>query len=348
MKTNIYTFDECLQEAQKTTSKQNHLILGNGFSVALFPSIFNYKTLADGIESSDVKNIFKQMNTNDFEFVLSKFKTTLDVLKNYPDSSNLYSQIKKDSDALKNTLIRVISKFHPSDPNKITEEQYFSCYQFLKNFDNGKKYTFNYDLVLYWVYMFFLNRPDNFHLEIDDGFRTPSDIEDQDIVTWELGGEHKQSLYYLHGALHLFNQGSYIEKYTWINNGKTLKEQIEESVNKNIYPLFIAEGSMEQKISRINRNAYLSRAFASLKSICGNLFIFGHSLRNEDDHVFNCINNKSKIKKIFISIFGDADSPNNKWIIEKIRKWEDNNRNKKEYFIYQAETAHVWDKTKKI
>lgn len=44
----IYTFEDCLNEAKNDTK---HLMLGNGFSVALFPDIFNYKVLAERIKS---------------------------------------------------------------------------------------------------------------------------------------------------------------------------------------------------------------------------------------------------------------------------------------------------------
>ncbi|ELY1973244.1 hypothetical protein SL040_004731, partial [Aeromonas salmonicida] len=39
----------------------------------------------------------------------------------------------------------------------------------------------------------------------------------------------------------------------------------------------------------MKKNGYLSRTFSSLKSITGSLFIFGHSIRDEDNHVFDFI-----------------------------------------------------------
>ena len=40
------TFDQCIEFANNAGGKK-HLILGNGFSVAIFPKIFNYKVLAN-------------------------------------------------------------------------------------------------------------------------------------------------------------------------------------------------------------------------------------------------------------------------------------------------------------
>lgn len=169
----------------------------------------------------------------------------------------------------------------------------------------------------------------------------------ESVVTWEIGQEHEQNLYYLHGALHIFSDGSEIEKYTWINTGTTLTQQIKESLKNNMYPVFITEGSRKQKRSRINNNAYLARSLASLKSIQGNAFIFGHSLRDEDDHVFNYLNYKSKVNNIFVSIYGDKNTEENKRILNKISNWEKEQKDKrhpKQYYVYQAESALVWDR----
>ena len=50
---NILTFDECL----KIADDKKHLILGNGFSIALFPKIFNYKKLAERISIDELESI---------------------------------------------------------------------------------------------------------------------------------------------------------------------------------------------------------------------------------------------------------------------------------------------------
>ena len=57
--------------SQAGTAKKN-LMLGNGFSVALFPKIFNYKTLAENIESERINSLFDAIDTHDFEFVMRR------------------------------------------------------------------------------------------------------------------------------------------------------------------------------------------------------------------------------------------------------------------------------------
>lgn len=179
-------------------------------------------------------------------------------------------------------------------------------------------------------------------LVCDDGFRKPEG--NQSIVQWRIGREISQTIYYLHGAMHIFNDGSsHYEKYTWINSGISISEQVRESISSQKYPVFISEGTTEQKLLRIMENTYLGRAFASLKSIRGSLFIFGHSIRDEDDHVFNFINEESKgLKNIFISLFGDINSPANQKIINKIEGWKHKYIGKN-YYFYDACSANVWN-----
>lgn len=89
-------------------------------------------------------------------------------------------------------------------------------------------------------------------------------------------------------------------------------------------------------------NTYLGRAFASIKEIGGSLFIFGHSIRDEDDHVFNFINEESKsLKNIFISLFGNVNSLENQKIINKVEGWKSKNEEKR-YYFYDASSANVW------
>lgn len=312
-KPKIHTFQECIEISTQATGNR-HLILGNGFSVGLFPNIFNYKALADRADSETIKKLFASLNTTDFEDVMRQVTNALKIAELYPEGTALTPKLNHDLEELKTALIDVITTSHPTNPQSISEEQYQSCYKFLKNFEGGKKYSFNYDLILYWVYMHFLNDSDS-PLISDDGFRYPKN--NQTIVQWDIGREKKQNIYYFHGAMHIFSDGANIEKYTWINSGKTISEQVRESINLQKYPVFISEGTTEQKLARIMENSYLGRGFSSLHSIRGSLFIFGHSIRDEDNHVFDLVNDKSGVKNIFISLFGDIQSMENQKIITR-------------------------------
>ncbi len=334
--TNIKQFSECLDLC--TTGKK-HLMLGNGFSIDIFPQIFNYRTLAENVTSDEIRTLFNELDTNDFEFVMRRLFEADEIIKHYPETDDLSTTLNSDLESLKATLIQVITDCHPALPSEITEEQYESCRIFLANFD-GKKYTFNYDLLLYWVYMHFIEDVEK-RLEFDDGFRY-GDIEVDLSVFWEIGRERQQSIYYLHGAMHIFSDGADIEKLSYNNVGVRLSEQVRSAVGSNKFPVFISEGTTEHKLTRIKKNAYLARAFSSLKSIGGNLFIFGHSIRDEDDHIFNYFNDKnSGVKKVFISLFGDPESEANQAIIEKVTRWSED-ATRKDFYFFDSSSANVW------
>ena len=344
MNTKIHNFQESLGIANQLTKKggkpaEKHLMLGNGFSVDLFPTIFNYKVLADRITSQRIKELFKNMRTHDFEYVMRRLTDAQEVTNFYPNSDAVSEELRKDVEELRSTLIEVINASHPANPTSIAEEQYELCREFLRHFDGGRKYSFNYDLLLYWVYMHFLDDTEK-SLKFDDGFRHPE--HDQSIVTWEIGREQEQSVFYLHGAMHIFRNGGEVEKYTWLNSGKTISEQVRESIAQQKYPLFISEGTTEHKLSRIQDCSYLGRAFSSLKRITGNLFIFGHSIRDEDEHVFDYINTQNTgLKNIFISLFGDSSKLDNQRIIAKVEQWKVAHPNK-QYIFYDSKSANVW------
>jgi hypothetical protein len=339
----ILTFQDCV----KKRGDKRHLILGNGFSVALFPKIFNYKALKERVSSNRMLTLFEQFETADFEYIMRKVSETLDVIKLYEKTEELQERLETDLNELKETLITVISESHPESPQSITEDQYLSCQAFLSLFNQGKVYTFNYDLLLYWVYMKFMDDKKGLFLKCDDGFRT--DENDNNMVSWEIGREHGQNIYYIHGAMHLFSKRSCIEKFTWSNKGVKIKDQVRQAIEDKNYPVFIAEGSDEHKMMRIKTNGYLARSFSSLKSISGDLFIFGHSLRDEDNHVFDLILKESSISKFYISIFKPHEhNACNEHIRQKVQRWREQfgtygkNKRQREFILFDAETVKVW------
>lgn len=340
---NLKTFDDCIALAG---TKKKHLMLGNGFSIALFPKIFNYKTLAENIESERITMLFEAIGTPDFEFIMRRLLEAGEIVNHYDSSETVSGHIHDDIEELKKTLIQVITKAHPPKPSEITETQYESCRKFLLHFSQGNTYTFNYDLILYWVLMHYRDNK-VLKLPCDDGFRFAySDEfvpeEDRDTsLHWEIGRERGQSVYYIHGAMHIFSDGSDIEKLSYTNLGVPLADQVKFAIDKDRFPVFISEGSTDHKLARIKKNGYLSRTFSSLKSITGNLFIFGHSIRDEDDHVFDFINQNNKKLSIFIGLYGEPTTPHNKIIIRKVEGWMQKYP-KKFFEFYDTSSIDVW------
>jgi len=162
-------------------------------------------------------------------------------------------------------------------------------------------------------------------------------------VTWDVENTNAQNVYYLHGALYVFDAGAEIQKYTWINTGVRLVDQIRVALKRNFYPLFVAEGESSQKLAQIQHSGYLNRGYRSFANIGGSLFIFGHSMADSDDHIMNLIT-KNKVEEVYISLHGQPDSAANKFIIKKVEKLSSGRKRNRPFDIayFDAASAKVW------
>lgn len=74
----LLTFEAAIKDAQKY--KKRHLLLGNGFSIALRPEIFQYRKLYEQADFSKLspaaKRAFKELDTQDFERVIKALRDT--------------------------------------------------------------------------------------------------------------------------------------------------------------------------------------------------------------------------------------------------------------------------------
>ncbi len=250
-------------------SRNKHLLLGNGFSIALKPDIFSYGSLfenADFSAAPQIEALFKKLDTQDFEVAIKHLQDAAKVLSVYqPTLKELLQKLENDAGAIKGALVSAIAKRHPDRPYDIKKEQYVACRSFLRQFSHI--YTLNYDVLLYWALM--QDEVDDFNLLPDDGFRHPEADPDLPYVSWQEA--QSSTVHYLHGALHLFDNGTEIIKYTWSKTDKAIVDQIRDALDEDKYPLFVAEGSSDSKVERILHNAYLHKGLRSFESSCGPL-----------------------------------------------------------------------------
>lgn len=321
MTVRILAFSEALEKAK--TYSRKHLLLGNGFSIACKPDIFAYGSLfveAKKTMSTELAQIFAAMGTQDFEEVIRALQNAAAIVGVYrPKFSATKNLLIADAEKLKTDLIQAVAGRHPERPNEISDQRYIACRTFLSNFvgekANGKIYTMNYDLLLYWALMHEEeDKSARIALTHDDGFRKDQEDYDAPYVEWQ--GEraaHGQNIHYLHGALHLFDAGHHLQKYTWVNTGKALVDQANEALKKNLFPVFVAEGDSKSKLTKIQHSAYLHHNFKSFAGVCQTkskdgaaLFVYGHSFAKNDAHVLNMIG-YGKIDHLFVSLYGDPD-----------------------------------------
>lgn len=338
---NVLEYADVYAELEAIPSR--YLVLGNGFSIALKPEIFTYKSLYEHAALDDhphIRVLFERLNTSDFELVIKNLisaSRTIEAYEGHP--TDLSRRLRADAEVLKGILVNAIAGRHPDRPYDIDPAQYEACRAFLATFRHI--YTLNYDVILYWTLM--QDEVDGLDLRPDDGFRNPE--EDEPFVTWQEA--HSPTIHYIHGALHLFDDAHQIIKFTWSKTDVPIVEQIRLALATERYPIFVAEGSSNSKMERILHNAYLHKALRSLEG-CANvrksaIVVFGHSLADNDDHVLKALSD-GKTAKLFVSLFGDQNTPDNQAIIQRAYALAARRAEKYPLDVrfFDAESAHVW------
>lgn len=252
------------------------------------------------------------------------------------------AKVEADCLALKELLVQTIAASHPERPSDIHDKEYAACQKFLDQFETV--YTLNYDLLLYWTKMHY---EDQKKIKADDGFRTSYDDvvnrEESDYVVWESTQGHGQNVYFLHGALHIFDTGIEIQKYTWCRTGVRLIEQTRNALEEDKFPVFVAEGTTEEKLERIRHNDYLTKAYKAFGSIGYPLFIHGHSLAPNDEHILRLIE-RGKSPHLYIGLHGKPTTAGNQYIIGRANRLADSRSQKHPLGVsfYDSESADVW------
>ncbi|CAI4203757.1 hypothetical protein MWMV10_MWMV10_01618 [Acinetobacter baumannii] len=305
------------------------ILLANGFSQAWDHTIFNYKSLFEkasfGTRDTEIRNLFLEFETFDFEKIMRALESAQKVCESYGVEQDKISEIKDDQEQLKNSLVEVISQTHPLRSSSVQISQYEKAKPFIKKF--SKIFTLNYDLLLYWI----INKNDISPVGYftDDGFRGE---------LWE--NTEDQNVFYLHGGLHLYDNGVTIKKHRFKDYlDKGIVDHVKENLNQGKFPLFVSEPNYEAKLHRIKHNPYLNLCYKELKNLKGSLFIHGHSMDENDKHIFDQIN-KSEVNKIYISIFGDEYSETNRTTMANARRFIETRNIDIEF--YDAESAPIW------
>lgn len=306
-------------------SKKAHLLLGNGFSMAYDHKRFSFTNLLESAKEqniippdSELLQLFTGIQTTDFEKVIRFLDQSICVLKAYGNNEMLIKKIQFDSDALKKYLVDVITNNHPNSIVDFDKNRAKICSGFLSKFK--RIYTLNYDLLLYWTIL-----QNGLYSNFTDGCGESDKIMGLSLLSNSV--EYKggtQELYYLHGALHFFNEQERIIKLCWERHEHqlNLKQQISDKLSQDTYPLFISEGKWQDKLEKINNSYFLGRAYRSFSSIANPLVIFGTTLKSNDQHIRHHIIN-GKLEDIFIGAYNQEDRQNITELTREIQDWND-------------------------
>lgn len=363
----LLTYEEVLD---KTKDMKRHLLLGNGFSMAYEKERFSFTNLLESAikkriikKNTPIYKLFSEFGTSDFELIIKQLESSSIVLNNYSDvSSEIIEQINKDADALKHHLVKIVTNNHPEKSTEIEDKEYLQCIDFIKKYDSI--YTLNYDSLLYWVAMHYLEIfekekdlppheqtviDEEARLIVNDGFADKTGVHEKiDYVIFRNdSGNFYQTIHFLHGALHIFDKQHEIIKNTFSKTEKPLKKQTLENLKNSVYPIFISEGTANKKLARIIHNSYLNNSYKTFrtmprdkwddkkkKKIKNSLIIFGTMLKNNDSHIIDAIV-KNKIEDIYIGLSDISKASEFSFLESQLE-------GRRKLYFYDYKTINIW------
>lgn len=341
MPTDFLSFGDALAASEGVQGKR-HVLLGNGFSIACRPDCFTYGRLLDEADLAKLSvagaGLFAAEGTTDFEEVIRALQAAARMADLYETTdANLADRLRTDAEELKRVLAETLAKTHPDNVGELEETEYRAARVFLANFDHI--FTANYDLLLYWTLMQEMEPK----VKSDDGFRADPDDPEAEWVAWDSYKPFRQNVFFLHGGLHLFEEGATLKKLTFSRTGIALVEQIRNALADEAYPLVITEGTSEEKHAKIRHSDYLAKGLRSLATCGGSLFIHGHSLARNDAHILRSIE-LNKVEALFVSLHGKPDKRSNQRIQRRAHALADGRLPNRPLTVrfYDSDSAAVW------
>lgn len=282
---------EDIQDAffQGSSNQRGDLLLGNGFSINIWEN-FRYESLLSESHLQGSSRRAFSSETN-FEKVLADLGTTVNTLNHIDPDQRIIPVLNDISDEIRESLFKTVQTVHPTR-EKLTQAKLPA--KGAGEFSNLLKYineelsrywhiyTTNYDLICYWAAV------DG----IADHFPGSNPFsEDKAYEFLEHGMPHA---FFLHGGLHLWtrttDEGDREEGKHTATGGLSLLETVGTLVEKkDRLPLFISEGTAQEKQQRIRESPYLSFCRRIMEGRNAPLTVLGHSLSEADQHIRSSI-----------------------------------------------------------
>ncbi len=314
----VYSFEDALKQAKTNArlglcTKDIRILLGNGFSRAYYGD-FEYTTLFDAIknekENERIRQVFDAYGNSNFEGVLKLLQDGAWLVQIYGQSNE---EILVDYERIKSALAEAIVKVHPANTGLIPLKNKQSCHNFISQFRDI--FTVNYDLLLYWVVL------NNTSPAFGDYFTREEDTPAELCEYVGSGAGDDPKIYFLHGALHLFQKDGKTVKRVWTT--MPLVSQVKEAMDKGEYPLVVAEGDSSAKDKQMSSNPYLKNAYDKFKNLGGQLFTYGFSFADQDNHLMQAIARNPFYRHLWIGIRGGFEKDSNVRIFEKTNEMKE-------------------------
>ncbi|MCP4332553.1 MAG: DUF4917 family protein [Gammaproteobacteria bacterium] len=138
--------------------------------------------------------------------------------------------------------------------------------------------------------------------------------------------------------MHIFDTDTAIEKHAFAETGISIIDLVRDNLENGKYPLFVSEPTATKK-KRIEYNPYLNYCYRALSDVNGTFFIQGHSVDENDKHIFDQLK-KSRVRKYFVSINGDENSADNTRVKANAKAYLETAIS--EVVFYDAQTTPIW------
>lgn len=281
------------------------IILGNGASIA-FDKRFAYKSLKEKAEelnliTDNCQQVFKYLDTNDFELVLrmlwhaSKVNDALEVSDD---------KTRVTYEGVRAALIKAVGEIHA--PYQEVRDRLVIAADFMSRFQTV--ISLNYDVLVYWAILIG-NKAAPSKNRFKDCFKDGTFNKEWESYRNPYQKNDKATLiFYPHGNLALATHLDGSEIKIVANSKDDLLNTIFNKWRSGyMTPLFVSEGTSVQKARTIQRSPYLSRVYEEVLANLGkNIAIFGWSMGEQDDHLLKALRS-GKPEKIAFAVDPNDD-----------------------------------------
>jgi hypothetical protein len=262
------------------------LILGNGASIAFDPR-FAYHSLNDraqalGLITPDIQRVFDHLHTADFELVLRMLwhASMINQALAIPDVRTTQAY-----EAVREALIAVIQAIHV--PHNEVSARLAPAAAFMSRFSTVL--SLSYDVLVYWTILAANEDAPN---RFKDCFLGGEFQQNWKQFREPYGLNHQATLiFYPHGSLTLAADLAGAEFKLHATAGAALLDTVFERWRfGGTTPVFVSEGTSEQKRAAIRRSPYLSTVYEEVIPDLGDsVVVFGWSLHENDEHLLDAV-----------------------------------------------------------
>lgn len=250
------------------------LLVGNGASRAVSTK-FAYDSLyAIAPLAQDDLDLFGALGTTNFEEVLNHLRTASLVCDQLGHAS---TDVDHRYDSIRDALINAVHAHHVDWTDADAGDRLLNIRDALLEYE--AVCTTSYDFLIYWAIM-------NAGTPPGDGFGDlfwNADHAFDPLDTEPFG--NKTLVYWLHGGLHLYRtRTGETKKRT--NTGANLLATFAAG---NRVPLFVSEGTWQQKRRAIRRSDYLEHVYTTFAQSEGPLVVFGQAFGDPDRHLVKAV-----------------------------------------------------------